>query len=159
MMPRAGSAVSRAAAVVLLLLPPLAVWFGGIRPLINGHAATRLELQKLSMAKSRLLEVIETARVVRSNPQGTEAYQGDAYSGESEPALVAELQKQLGTIAQAAGVEVISAQAVPTKQSSAPNGIGVRIQLRGSIDKIQRIVHAVEAARPFLFIEKGGVAG
>jgi general secretion pathway protein M len=152
-----GTSSSRALAVALMFIVFGAVWFGGIDPLVSRYAQTQVDLERALQLKARLTAFIDNSQSVVSSGGDVDTFKGDFLFAESESVALAELQKQIGAVVLANGSELISAQALPPRQAAGQASIGLRIQLRGALDQIQHIVHAVETSRPFLFIERAAM--
>lgn len=79
---------------------------------------------------------------------------GDRLTAGTDAAAAGELQRLLAAIVQAERIELSSAQTLPPKASVGGPTIGIRLQVRGSIDRVQHLLHAIEVHRPWLFVEK-----
>lgn len=148
----APSAAQRWIAVGLVLSVVGALLFTAVL-MLEHRASRRTEMSRLATLAESYRATISDSKAAEQAPRllGTGS---DAFIGETEAAAIAELQRQLSIFAQTERVEMASAQVLPAKASGSSSTIGVRLQLRGSLDRMQRLIHAIEAHRPLLFIER-----
>jgi Type II secretion system (T2SS), protein M subtype b len=78
---------------------------------------------------------------------------GDGFlSGPNEGIIGADLQTRLKIIIEGGGAQLRSVQNIPAKTSEQIRYVGARIEMSGSLQAVQRAVHAVETGTPFLFV-------
>ena len=68
--------------------------------------------------------------------------------------VVADLQTRLKAIAEAAGARLRSVQSLPPKTKDEVRYVGARLDVYGTVEAIQRTVYAVEAGKPYLFVDQ-----
>ena len=78
----------------------------------------------------------------------------DFLVGNQDSVIVAELQNRLRALALANNVELNSSNILPPRPSGKLNYIGLRAIMRGQLHDIQKIMHAIEAPAPLLFVER-----
>jgi general secretion pathway protein M len=76
---------------------------------------------------------------------------GEFLVGPNENVISADLQARLKTLAEAAGAKSRAVQALPVRTVDQIRYSGARIEIFGSLQSIQRAVHAIESAKPYLF--------
>lgn len=70
------------------------------------------------------------------------------------PALVAaELQQQAQAVFEANGAKVNSIQPLPSKDEGAYRQVTVQVQLIAPLSSVKGMLHALESARPYLFLD------
>lgn len=148
------SAMSKLGALAVLACFLGLVWQLAWVPLLESTAEADQEVERYGMLRHRLTEELAAHAVAAAGRASLESYKGDFLATDSEAIVIADLQKQLGSLIAANGAELLTAQAIPSRSRGNAKSLGVRIQLRGSIDRIQRIVHTVETSRPLLFVER-----
>lgn len=66
--------------------------------------------------------------------------------------ITADIQTKLKGMAAAAGAQTRSVQGLPLKVEGQLRYIGARIDIQGPLQSVQRTLHAIESAKPYLFI-------
>lgn len=149
-----GSMLSRFAAFALLASLLLAAVFGIGLPVAATMQTlpSRLSDATNTLARFRLLE--QQSTVLTTSSGGIEPYLADYLQGAEDAVIVAELQNRLRSIAIGSDVEVNSSSALPTKTIDGHAYLGVRISLRGQMKEVHGVLHAIETAEPWLFVER-----
>jgi Tfp pilus assembly protein PilO len=78
---------------------------------------------------------------------------GEFLPGDSELVVQSNLQTTLTNLAQASGVRIRSARKLPERERAPFKLVGMGINLTTDIGNVQKILHAIETARPYLFVE------
>jgi hypothetical protein len=78
--------------------------------------------------------------------------------GQNELAAQANLQSTLAGLAQANGLRILSARKLPDRERAPFKLTGVGINLTTDIEGLQKLLYAIETARPYLFVEVADVA-
>lgn len=154
MTPRLPAYASRALAVSIAVAILGGTWMLIVRPVLDLGVEIRDELTRATERRNRLEASTAEAQSLASGKIDIAGYAGDFLQGESDAVIVAELQKQIGSIVAATGSELSTAQPVPPRTDGAHQKLGLRVQIRGSLDAVQRILYTIETARPYLFIER-----
>jgi general secretion pathway protein M len=152
----------RFAALALLLavvaLPLLAI----MGPLLDAHAARDAEIAELQ-AKAMRLDAIAATKpeLTRHRDELTARRDRSSLllSGASEALAAAALQNSLKAAAARAGGELRSTQALAVTEDKGFRRIAVRALLATDTDGLRTLLHAVESARPPLFVDALEVRG
>ena len=77
------------------------------------------------------------------------------YFEAATPALAgAELQRKVQDIITAAKGRLISTQLLPEEKDEQPARVRLRTQIQGSTETLLEVLHQLDQARPFLFVEQ-----
>jgi general secretion pathway protein M len=79
-------------------------------------------------------------------------------AGENELVVQANLQTTVTGVAQASGIRIRSARKLPERERAPFKLTGLGVNLTADIENLQRLLHALETARPYLFIEAANIA-
>jgi len=139
----------------VLLLPVLAaasvLWFG-----TDALDAKRARLDELTATTARMratiaiLEADNSGHAARGGPE----LSGDFFVASQDAIISADLHGSLRKLAMAHAVDLNSANALPVRQIDQVDYVGIRAMMRGQLADIQRVLHAVEANKPLLFVER-----
>jgi general secretion pathway protein M len=139
----ASANLAAASAVALLVVMPIHGGFVDREEQIAAQRATLARLQAIVAQES----AVQTASKTHSAADA-----GDFLPGKNEGVINADLQTRLkGTIEQA-GARQRSVRVLPGQTVDQVRYIGSRVEIYGSLPAIQRAVHAIEAAKPHLFV-------
>jgi general secretion pathway protein M len=142
----------RAAALALLVAAAGLVYGSMLYPIINAHRDLNERIASLShrveqyqrLAQDR--EALQQALEQRKRIDAAKAY----YLAERNPALAAaELQGLVKRAVEQAKGELISTQVTGGQRATE---VIVKVQVRGDIRTLQRMLHALESARPIVFV-------
>jgi hypothetical protein len=133
----------------------LAILFGCIVPLGSLLDDRDREIAHQRAALARLKAV--AAREVQPAGKGTPIEDGEFLTGKTDGAIAAELQARLKGIAQAAGAKVRSIRSLQPKADGRSRHVGAHIEILGPIAAIHRAIHAIETAKPYLFVTGGTI--
>jgi hypothetical protein len=84
---------------------------------------------------------------------------GEFLAGSNENVISADLQTRLKAMTEAAGAHARAVQALPAKVSDEIRFSGSRIEIFGPLQSIRHAVHAIESAKPYLFIAGATIKG
>lgn len=101
------------------------------------HAATRDGLEK------RIGEL-------RRAPSTGEGF----LEGNSVALASAHLVKTVKTVVAASGGKLSSTQVLPSKEGERFQQVSVRVTMTADIETVQKVLHALEAGRPYLFLDE-----
>ena len=139
----ASANLAAASAVALLVVMPIHGGFADREEQIAAQRATLARLQAIAAQES----AVQTASKTHSA-----ADMGDFLPGKNEGVVNADLQTRLkGTIEQA-GARQRSVRTLSGQTVDQVRYLGSRIEIHGSLPAIQRAIHALEAAKPHLFV-------
>jgi len=135
--------------------------FAIVLPLNAGFAERDATIAGELTRLARLRAVVAQAARVRAIMADTSAqlHGGELLTGGHENVISADLQTRLKAMTESAGAQARAAAALPLKVSDDIRYIGARIELSGSIQSIRQAVHAIESARPYLFITAATIKG
>jgi general secretion pathway protein M len=137
-----------AAALALLLLAvamPIAQRFQDLAQAVEDQRLQRDQYGAVA-AQAANLRTLEQQRQA-------ELALGEFLPGDSELAVQANLQTTLTGLAQASGVRIRSARKLPERERAAFRLVGMGLNLTTDIANVQKVLHAIETARPYLFVE------
>jgi general secretion pathway protein M len=153
------SAAQRRLAALVLAAAFAGVGYAAlVQPLIAAHGYFN---ERIADLKHRLSQYSKAAKSRDSAERQLEQRKRadlarHYYLGERNPALAAaELQALLKRALEQAKGELVSTQVLSGQR---PGEITVRAQVRGDIRAVQRILHALEGARPILFVSSVSVS-
>ena len=66
----------------------------------------------------------------------------------------AQLQREVQDMVQTAGGRLISTQILPSAAAEQPQRVNIRAQLQGDVETLLEVLHRIEQARPFLFVDQ-----
>ncbi len=139
-----------------LLLLSLAAVVGSLS-LVRSHVQNLSdEADSSRNTVTRLADAIKaiSARASAGYTKQFDRLAADYLSGPQAPVILAALQNQLRTLALTRGVELNSANNLPARNEQHLEYLGLRVAFRGRLQEIQAILHEIETARPFLFVER-----
>ena len=125
-----------------------------IMPIISFFAERENRIAEQLKRLARLEAVVAQAATVQSSVSDTSAQMrgGEFLTGPSENVISADMQTRLRGIVEPAGARSRAAQALPLKTINQIKYSGSRIEIFGPLPSIHRAVHAIESAKPYLFI-------
>jgi general secretion pathway protein M len=112
----------------------------------------RIAEQLVLLARLEAIAAQEANVKLVAHQAEMQAQQGEFLVGSSEGLVNADLQTRLKGFCETAGAKVRSAQSLPSKTIEQIKYSGSRIDIYGGIKSIQKAIHAIEAARPYLFV-------
>lgn len=138
---------SRAAAITVLALLVIGVWFGPVAAYrgFTRNEAARLEAAERTLARDRA--------ALAGNPDSS-SLPPEAevlFPERSDAEAIAVLQETLKRAAATAGVEIEDIAVLPPESLSGARRMTVRLKARADIGGINRLLYAIEASRPVLY--------
>jgi general secretion pathway protein M len=127
----------------------LVVW-----PLCDVFAARDAHIAEQRAVLARLDGIIAQEARIQAVGRDTDAQvQGAEFlHGPNDGVISAEMQTRLKAFTESSGARLRSVQALPPANREQLRHIGVRLEISGPIAAVQRVVHAVETAKPYLFV-------
>jgi general secretion pathway protein M len=123
-----------------------------VRTFFDARDAQIIE-QRETLARLQAIVAQESVvRAMANQPVG----QGEFLAGKNEGVINADLQTRLKGMVEAAGARLRSVRALQSQPDEHDRHIGSRIELSGNLQAIHRVIHAIESAKPYLFV--GGAA-
>ncbi len=142
---------------LLLVMVPLLLLAGILLPWTSQIAELneRIATGENQLARyRRLLQTLPGLQAELEQVRSNDAFKAFYFSA-STPALAgAQLQSQVQTIVTAAKGSLVSTQLLPEEKSENPPRVRVRTQIQGSTETLLDVLHQIEQARPFLFVEQ-----
>jgi general secretion pathway protein M len=150
------TALQRRAAALALAAAAVGLGYGGlVYPIVEGHrqlderiASLRHRVEQYKrLAKDR--EALQQTLEQRKRMDVAKNY----YLSERNPALAAgELQGLVKRAVEQAKGELISTQVTGGQRAERSAEVTVKVQVRGDVRTLQKMLYALESARPILFV-------
>lgn len=145
----------RLAAVLLLVTVLGALALFVVVPVVAHVQSLRADIEQERLTLARLVSMpddsVEAQSIERMTAKARESRQ--FLEGESDPIRLANLQSVVGGIAAGQGVKLRSSRNLPPRERGDVRYVGVQLQFAATIGQLQKILLAIEAQRPFLFID------
>ena len=144
----------RAVFVLFNLLAVVLALFLFVIPMYSSLSERDAAISEQAAVLARLKSIANQRSLVQSLSQQADASfgQGEFLSGASEGVINADLQTRVKALTEAASGRLNSIQIIPTKQIDTLKYVGVRIDFAGTLQTVQRTIHAIETSKPYLFI-------
>jgi len=146
----------RALALVLTGLALVVLWLGVAQPLFDAHATrSQALLQRAALAgrmgdlAASLPRLRAAVTALRSQPAPVAAM----VEGATDSIAAAALQGTLETMAQRAGANLTSAEALPAEAAGTYRRLGLRVAVDATWPVLIRLLQSVEQATPRMFID------
>ena len=157
---RMSKPMRRMAAVGLLAAVLAVLMFGVAMPIVQRfeELAQSMEDQYRQLEEFTAAAAQETSVRTLEQRRQAEFTLGEFLPGQSELVVQANLQTTLTGIAQASGVRIRSARKLPDRERGPFKLTGVGINLTTDIESLQKLLYAIETARPYLLVEAADVS-
>ena len=159
-MPKPSSRIVCAVLWTMAILIPLLALAGILIPWANQLASLDRKIETGEEQRVRYRRLVNTLPRLKeelASVRGNEAYQ-EFYFKAPTPALAgAQLQSQVQDIVTSAKGRLISTQLLPAEKDQDPPSVRVRTQIQGTTETLLDVLHQLEQARPFLFVEQVSV--
>jgi general secretion pathway protein M len=109
--------------------------------------------QRTLLARLGAIAAQQTRVEAAAREADAQVEHGEFLVGTNEGVIVADLQTRLKATAEAAGARLRSVQSLPPKTRDEVRYVGARLDAYGPMAAIQRTLHAVEAGKPYLFVD------
>lgn len=146
----------RAAAIGLLLFVLLAIYGLFIGPLVNAYRETDESLVSTGEQLARYTRIGEAYPALKSQLDRLAARQsrsGVYLVGDTDALAAAGLQADVSATIEQNGGKLRSVQILPVSSDGDFKRVSVRVQLTATLPSLARILHALEARRPVVFID------
>jgi general secretion pathway protein M len=140
-----GGNVAAALAVAGFLVMPVQAFFA--------ERDAQIASQRTLLARFAAVAGQQTRVEAAARAADTQVENGEFLVGTNEGVIVADLQTRLKAMAEAGGVRLRSVQSLPPKTRDEVRYVGARLDISGPLAAIERTLHAVEAGRPYLFVD------
>ncbi len=138
---------------LILLAGVAAPWARAIARLDEQIATNEDQLARYR----RLVQTLPGLRAELERVRNNDAYKAFYFSAPTPALAGAQLQRQVQDIVNAAKGRLISTQLLPEDGDENPARVRVRTQIQGSTAALLDVLYQIEAARPFLFVERVSV--
>jgi general secretion pathway protein M len=148
--------IRRIIAIGLLVAVSFLGWSAVVEPLLDSYRDAQATIQSLGPALERAGIEANGLAELKASVEHLKSRQNDRAGllpGANESIAAAELQTRLKTITESAKADLKSTQIVPPRDDGSFRRITVRGQIFGSLAAVQRILYAVEANSPYLFLD------
>jgi len=135
----------------------LLVTFACILPVRDLLANRDEEIAQQRMMLARFKAVAAREAAVQSAAKETAADQGEFLVGKNDGVISADLQTRLKGMVEAAGAKLRSVRNLPSQTDAQARYIGSRIELFGPLAAVHRSIHAIESAKPYLFVKVAAI--
>ena len=152
--------LNRLAAIGLLLAVIGAVFMLAVLPLVNYFNGLRAEIATNREMLGRFEAFAankDTAKALAEKSDAT-MRSGIFLAGETDALRTANLQTLVTELAQGQGVRLSSTRALPIQEANGLRFIGVQAEFDCDLRQLQALILAVEARKPYLFIQSLQVA-
>jgi hypothetical protein len=146
----------RVAAVTLLIFVAASIWLAVVLPVASAFRELdneihnrRVLLGRFRAAAIRLADVAAERRALEQ-----ELGKGELLRHGPSAVLAAELQSQVTALVELRNVQVQSIQAMAPDTTGVFERVGLIISMQGNEKDVKEAVTAIEAQRPFLFVEQ-----
>jgi general secretion pathway protein M len=117
----------------------------------------RIAEQRLLLARLTAIARREPAVQAAARETAEQLKRGELLIGPNEGVINADLQTRIKTITEQAGARLRSVQGLPAITSEQMRYVGARLDMHGSLQAIQRALHAIETGRPYLFVTSAAI--
>lgn len=105
----------------------------------------------------RLVATLPGLRAELAREQANDDFKAFYYDAETPALAGARLQSEVQDMVRGAGARPISTQILPVDEGEQPPRVRIRTQLQGTTDELLDVLHRIESARPFLFVDQMSV--
>ena len=117
----------------------------------------RVAEQRLLLSRLTAIAQREPAVNAAARETAEQLKRGESLIGPNEGVINADLQTRIKTMTEQAGARLRSVQGLPASTSEQTKYVGARLEMQGSLQAIQRALHAIETGRPYLFITSAAI--
>jgi hypothetical protein len=135
----------------------LVILFACVLPMRDLFAERDRQIIEQRTTLARFRAVADQDTIVQAAAGKSAASQGEFLIGKTEGVISADLQTRLKAMAEAAGAKLRSVRSVAAHSDEQTKYVGSRVELFGSLAAIQRVIYAIESAKPYLFVKSAAV--
>jgi len=118
----------------------------------------RIADQRLLLARLTAIAKREPAVHAAARETVEQLKRGELLIGPNEGVINADLQTRIKTLTEQAGARLRSVQGLPASTNEQQmRYVSARLDMHGSLQAIQRALHAIEAGRPYLFVTSAAI--
>jgi general secretion pathway protein M len=145
-----------AAAIGLLSLTLLMVYFAFIQPVIAKHAFYQENIASMQRRLQKYKQIIASRPVLEAELNRLQREQAvNAYylEQQSAPLAATELRKWVKTVVESSGGTLMSTQSLPLLENEPFPRIGISVRMSGDTEILQKVLYDLESRRPLLFVD------
>ena len=102
----------------------------------------------------RLVATLPALRAELTREQQNDDFKAFYFDAETPALAGARLQSEVQEMVRSAGARPISTQILPVDEEEQPPRVRIRIQVQSTTDELLDVLHRIESARPFLFVDQ-----
>ncbi len=147
----------KALALTLLTAVGMLLWIGVARPIQQRFFAYDASidqsvklLEKYAAVGAEVEQLESQLKVARANRNAD----GGFINGDSVELAGADMQERIKAIVEDGGGRLKSSQMLAVEEQDSARRLGVRINLAGDVDALQKMLYDFEAAKPYFFIDQ-----
>ena len=147
---------SRLLALAILVLVIVLVFTLAVAPLwaLNRHYADRIDgLEQRLAVQQRAVAAGSDLRMRHKQLQQAVAGNRQYLQSATEALAAADLQRIINRVAGTNGMDVFSTQTLPSIEESDFTGIALKVRMRGPLENLVKVFHALETGQPYLFLQ------
>ena len=147
----------RFAAVGLLVLVVLTVFFYGLVPLAQGYVDRANEVAILDKRLSSMRALIANQDLVDEELSRLESLNANGeifLPGNKATIASAKLREFISDIVKTSGGSLVSTQEYQTLSLDTASAVGLRVQFNGQTNHLTSLLYQLESARPLLFVDE-----
>lgn len=149
-------AMSRIAAIGLLALVVFGAWAAIVAPVINSRENAKLELRQLELLRAGFSRALRDRAYLEAqviNLRERRDWQSFSFEGASAALVGAQIQTVVRELVAQSGSELRTTANLPVVSTAGYQKLGLRIELRASLQSVAQLLREMETHVPFLFIE------
>lgn len=152
--------VSRLAALGLLVAVVAVLTFGVALPITQlvQELSQALEDERRQLREYRAFAAQDSELAGIEKRYRAALAIGEFLSGETESEHRSNLQAMLGGLAEEAGISITGARPLPDRERGAFKLVGMGVNLTTDIEGAQKLLYAIETAKPYLFVESADIS-
>lgn len=151
-----GSAVSRTAAIAILIALIAGAYLVLLAPVLDDYREYKANIDQsrelIARYQARRPDIADLEMQVKrlsSNSSFSDAF----LRGKNASLAAANLQGRIDRLVKSLNGKLTSAQSIPTQDKEAFQKVIVRAQVILTTDAMRRLLHRLESARPYLFLD------
>jgi Type II secretion system (T2SS), protein M subtype b len=119
--------------------------------------SSQISDQRALLGRLQAIATLNQAVEAASRQIADEAKRGELAVGANEGVVTADLQTQLKVKTEQSGARLRSAQALPTKTVEGTRLVGIRLDILGPLQAIQRTIYAIESGKPYHLVAEAAL--
>jgi len=135
---------------LLLLGAVLGPWVGAVAERDEEVASRADQMRRFE----RLIATLPGLRAELDQVLANQDLKAFYYDARTAALAGAQLQREVQEMVQTAGGRLISTQILPSAAGEQPQRVSIRAQLQGDVETLLEVLHRIEQARPFLFVDQ-----